>query len=201
VIRESVDEFLHRLASGSPVPGGGSAAALAGAASAGLVSMVCGVTTRHSSGSDGLAEVEREANELRARLVALMADDARAFEALLQARRTARDKQSPVVREALRGATGPPLDVARAAHRILELCAHIAASARPSTMADLGVAAALAGAALDGATLTVRVNLSGLEDPGFTAATASILDRLTAEASASRRRVAEVIGSRTGVPL
>lgn len=197
---ESVDEFLYRLASVSPVPGGGSAAALAGAASAGLVSMVCGVTARHAGGDEGLAEVAREANELRARLVTLMAEDARAFEGLLQARRAARGEQDIVVREALRRATVTPVDVARAAHRILTLCARIAANARPSTMADLGVAATLAGAALDGATLTARVNLRDLDDSGFTAATASILDQLTGEAPELRHRVAQVIGVRTGVP-
>ncbi len=197
---ESVDEFLYRLASVSPVPGGGSAAALAGAASAGLVSMVCGVTARHAGGDEALAEVAREANELRARLVTLMAEDARAFEGLLQARRAARGEHDLVVREALRTATVTPVDVARAAHRILALCARIAANARPSTMADLGVAATLAGAALDGATLTARVNLRDLDDSGFTAATASILEQLTGEAAELRHRVAQVIVARTGVP-
>lgn len=196
-----MDDFLDHLASGPPVPGGGSAAALTAAVSAGLVSMVCLVTARHSSGCEGLAGVEREANELRAHLVTLMGDDARAFEAVLEARRAPGDQRAIVVRETLRRATTIPLDVAQAAHRILGLCARIAASARPSTMADLGVAAALAGAAFDGATLTARVNLRDLDDPAFTARTSGILDRLTGEVTEVRHRVAQVVVARTGVSV
>jgi formiminotetrahydrofolate cyclodeaminase len=196
-----VDDFLDRLASGAPVPAGGSAAALTAAVSAGLVSMVCYVTARHSSGCEGIAEVKREANELRAHLTALMGDDARAFEAVLQARRAPGDQRAIVVREALRRATAIPLDVAQAAHRILGFCARIATGARLSTMSDLGVSAALAGAAFDGATLTARVNLRDLDDPAFTARTLGILDRLTGEVTELRHRVAQVVVARTGVSV
>lgn len=196
---ESVDDFLARLASGAPVPGGGSAAALTAALSAGLVSMVCCVTARHSSGCEGLAEVEREANERRAHLVALMGDDARAFQTVLEARRVPGDQRAIVVREALCRATAIPLDVAQAAHRILGLCMRIATGVRPSTVSDLGVAAVLAGAAFDGAALTARVNLRDLDDPDFTARTSDVLDRLTGEVTELRHRVAQVVVARTGV--
>lgn len=196
---QSLDEFLHRLAQPTPVPGGGSAAALAGAVSAALLSMVCGVTARHSPEIAELAEIAQEANDLRGRLVALITEDALAFDALQSARRTTQDRRHPAVQEALRGATATPLDLARSAQRILALCATIAGRARVSALADLGVAAALADAALDGAALTVRANLSGLEDPGFRLTSANVLDELTKEAAEGRRRVSEAIRARTGV--
>ena len=40
----SIDDFLDRLASKDPTPGGGSAAAIMGAMGAALVSMVCNVS-------------------------------------------------------------------------------------------------------------------------------------------------------------
>ncbi|MDP8924785.1 MAG: cyclodeaminase/cyclohydrolase family protein, partial [Chloroflexota bacterium] len=57
-----VTEYLDRLASGDPTPGGGSAAALAGALAAALVSMVCNLTT----GRDKFADVEEEVVAIRA---------------------------------------------------------------------------------------------------------------------------------------
>jgi formiminotetrahydrofolate cyclodeaminase len=44
ITRQSIDEFLARLASAAPTPGGGSAAAIMGAMGAALVSMVCNVS-------------------------------------------------------------------------------------------------------------------------------------------------------------
>ena len=199
MIRESVDDFLEQLASGSPAPAGGSAAALAAAASAGLVGMVCRVATRHAASGAPLAEAGREADELRRRLVTLMRDDALVFAALLEARRGASARRSDAVREAARQATQVPLDIVESAQRVLGLCEQVASEARPSTVADLGVAVALAGAAVDGATLTVRVNLKGLDDPVYAARTAGTLDRLTGEITALRHRVAQVISGRTGI--
>ena len=199
MIRESVDDFLEQLASGSPAPAGGSAAALAAAASAGLVGMVCRVAIRHAAGGATLAEAGREADELRQRLVTLMRDDALAFTALLEARRGSGSRPSHAVREAARRATQVPLDIVESSQRVLGLCERVASEVRPSTVADLGVAIALAGAAFDGATLTVRVNLKGLDDPVYAARTAGTLDRLTGEVTALRHRVAQVISGRTGI--
>src|SRR3954468_19818673 len=58
----SVDEFLRRLASGDPTPGGGAAAALGGALGAALVSMVCNLTI----GRERYAATEAEARSVLA---------------------------------------------------------------------------------------------------------------------------------------
>ena len=54
--RGSIEEFLERLASRDPTPGGGSAAAIMGAMGAALVSMVCNV----SFGKKGYESAEPE---------------------------------------------------------------------------------------------------------------------------------------------
>ena len=56
ITESSIEEFLERLASGDPTPGGGSAAAIMGAMGAALVSMVCNVTF----GKKGYEAVEAE---------------------------------------------------------------------------------------------------------------------------------------------
>ena len=80
--QSSIDQFLDRLASGDPTPGGGSAAAIMGAMGAALVSMVCNV----SFGKKGYEAAEPElrdmlvrSEQLRRRLAAMVAEDVAAF--------------------------------------------------------------------------------------------------------------------------
>src|SRR5580693_9076067 len=84
----SIDQFLERLASGEPTPGGGSAAAIMGAMGAALVSMVCNV----SIGKKGYEAVEPElravlaqSEALRLRLAAMVDEDVAAFDGLMAA--------------------------------------------------------------------------------------------------------------------
>src|SRR5947208_12604032 len=63
VLDQSVREFSSGLAAKQPTPGGGSAAALAGALGAGLVRMVC----RYTVGRERYAEVEDAMQRVLAR--------------------------------------------------------------------------------------------------------------------------------------
>ncbi len=64
--------FLDRLASGEPAPGGGAAAALAGATAAALVAMACRVTARAHINLQEIAEDDfaRAARDTLERLAA-----------------------------------------------------------------------------------------------------------------------------------
>ncbi|MDP9066288.1 MAG: cyclodeaminase/cyclohydrolase family protein, partial [Pseudomonadota bacterium] len=82
----SVERFLETLASAAPTPGGGSAAAVMGAAGAALISMVCNVSTGKkacAAAEADLAAIAREAEALRARLTAMIAQDVAAFAGLM----------------------------------------------------------------------------------------------------------------------
>ena len=57
---KSIQQFLDELASKAPTPGGGSAAAVMGAQSAALTSMVCNLTI----GKAKYAEVENDMQDL-----------------------------------------------------------------------------------------------------------------------------------------
>jgi formiminotetrahydrofolate cyclodeaminase len=145
------------------------------------------------------AQVEQEAEALRGRLTALVQEDADAYAAVIQARRVADERRAHALRTALVKATEVPVEIARAASRILALCAQLAPSARASTVSDLGVAVALAAAALEGAALTARVNLRDLDDGAVVLRTQATLAVLAEESAAIRQRVAQVIAARTGV--
>ena len=160
---ETVESLLGRIASAGPSGGGGAAAALTGATAAALVAMAAGVAARRAPEDSGLREIVDDMQALRARMVALIEEDVATFGRVVEARRLADDARAGAMRDALIGATEVPLELAAASAHVLEQCAAMLPRARPSTLADLGVAAALAAAALEGAALTARANLAALD--------------------------------------
>ena len=77
-IDEPLKKYLDEAASGSPTPGGGSVAALAGSLGAALTSMVCNFTVGKKKYADVEAEVSQilsEAEDLRAKLQDLTEPD------------------------------------------------------------------------------------------------------------------------------
>jgi formiminotetrahydrofolate cyclodeaminase len=144
--------------------------------------------------------LEEEAEALRARLTALVQEDADAYTAVIEARRAVDDERPRAVRAALARATEIPVEIARAASRVLALCDRLVPAARASTVSDLGVAVSLAAAALEGAALTARVNLRDLDDRAFVSRTRSMLATLLGDAAVTRQRLAEVVAARTGIP-
>jgi formiminotetrahydrofolate cyclodeaminase len=187
----SVDALLARIASPGVLAGGGAAAALTGAAAAALVAMVAGVAARHASDDTATVEVAAEADGLRRRLTDLIALDVHAYGRVLEAQRRRDAARPAALRDALVGATGVPVELAEASLRILEHCVTLRACARPSTVADVGVAGVLAGAALEGAILTARANLDGLDDPRFVAETGRRLDTLRRRGAALGAQLAQ----------
>ena len=109
---------------------------------------------------------------------------------MIEARRVPDEERPHAVRTALVRATEVPVEIARAAGRVLALCDRLAPSARASTVSDLGVAVTLAAAALEGAALTARVNLRDLDDPAFVSRTQAMLAKLVEDAAVTRHRLA-----------
>jgi len=193
---ETVAVFLTRLASGSPAPGGGATAALAGALAAALVGMACRVTARHDPSAPGQAEGATQADELRRRFTALIAADAEAYGRVMEADRLALPGGADALQRALADATRVPLEVAACSRDVLALCEAVGGRARVSALGDLGVAVCLAWGALESAVLTARVNLKRQTDRAFVGALEGELDRLAGEGVRSRERLLNVIAER-----
>lgn len=194
---ETVDSLLSRIASPRPEAGGGAAAALTAATAAALVAMVGGVAARHAPADAGLGVIVAEADALRQRLAALIERDVGAFRRVLEAARRTDETRATALRDALVGATEVPLELAAASANILEHCVALLPAARPSTRADLGVAGALAAAALEGAALTARANLEGLDAPAFVADARCRLDQLVRDGAALRARLTQALPDRS----
>jgi glutamate formiminotransferase/formiminotetrahydrofolate cyclodeaminase len=176
----SVNDFVDEVSSDSPAPGGGTVSALASGLGAGLVAMVGALTATKKGYEDRLQEMERlgvEAQLLKAALVDDLDEDTRAFNRVLEAIRGKpknEDEQAAQARsieEATKGATAVPLGVLEKSLRVMELAAQMADRGNPNSLSDAGVGALMAAAGAEGAYLNVLINLPGLADREWAAAT------------------------------
>jgi formiminotetrahydrofolate cyclodeaminase len=166
--------FLDAVASSEPAPGGGSVAALTGAASAGLLLMVCQVLRARprALGDHGqvVALLDR-AERLQEQLRSLIDADADAYRALLAARglprRDAFEQASRrvAVQRALARATETPVQIAAGCAEVVRLGDAVASLATGPVASDAHVARRLAGAALLAALDTADQNVGLIEDP------------------------------------
>jgi methenyltetrahydrofolate cyclohydrolase len=178
--------FAEALASAEPLPGGSCASAVPAVLAAGLVAMVARLSVESDPFSDASFDLERfagEADRLRQDLLALLEEDAAAFDRVMAARR---QPDEPAVQDAYRAAVEPPLEVCRRSLRVLELAALAAEKGNSNAAADAGVAAVLAAASVEAAALSVELDLSAVGDEAFRSACADELR--TARATAERLR-------------
>ncbi len=170
----TMDSWIDQLASVNPTPGGGSAAAHAGALAGALVAMV----GRLTAGKKAYAHVDAEFRELTGRADALRAElrrlvdvDAAAFDRVSAAyklpKNTEPEKAARVaaIDAALLGAAVVPCGVCRAAAEVAGLARRAAQAGNKNTVSDAAVAAALALAAARGAAYNVGINVAGLSQP------------------------------------
>lgn len=202
----SLRELTERLASRQPIPGGGSASAIAGAMGAALVAMVVELSIGRPDAAghaQELAEIGEAAQRRREALLELAAEDAAAYQAVVDARRLPKDTDQErrtrglAMTASMRDAAEAPLRAARGALEVLELAARVAPIGNPNAASDAGVAAQLASAAVRGCALNVRINLPYLaKDEPLRASAPGELRQLEAEAVRLERQVVEEVGRR-----
>ena len=168
-----LDAFAKKLASADPTPGGGSVAAAIGAFGAGLVRMVALLTAnspKHADVAERCTAIAATAQALCDELLALVDEDAGAFDAVSAAYRlpkaddAERAKRTAAIQRALEGAIDPPLRVIAAAQRACGLAAELSDVGNPNAASDVGCAALCAQAAAHSAALNVEINAGGLRD-------------------------------------
>jgi glutamate formiminotransferase/formiminotetrahydrofolate cyclodeaminase len=210
LVTHTVTDFVDVLSQDSAAPGGGSVAALAGALSAALSSMVASLAFAKQDMDDSKHQMEstgRDAQSLKDWFLAAVDRDTDAFNDVLTAirmpRRTDQDRslREGAMAAANMDATIVPLEVLERTTEALELALVAARDGHPNSVTDAGVAGVCAAAAAEGASLNVRINLSGL-----TGDASEIVARHDAALERSRdlgRRVAEavdlhLVGTTTG---
>ena len=183
----NVSELLAALASPSPTPGGGTAAAIAGAMGTSLLVMVSGLAKSKNNTDDekaALAKARAAIEPVTTRLTGLADADAASFDGVMAAYRLPKasdeEKQArtKAIQSALRGATEIPLETLRACAAALEHSRAVAEYGNQSAASDTGVAIGLLKAAAAGAAANVRINLEGLKDEAYRSATEAETSRL-----------------------
>lgn len=172
----TITAFLAALRSPDPTPGGGSAAALAGALGASLLAMVAGLPKPRATAEEDvrrLASAGARCTDLAERLSTLVDRDAEAYDLVVGAYRrpkaTEEEKvsRSAQIQAALRAAIDAPLDVMRACGAALEQAAIVAPLGNRNASSDVLVALELLMAGLRGAKLNVEINLGSVKDEHY----------------------------------
>lgn len=162
-------EFAEVLAAKEPVPGGGGAAALAGALGAALCAMVGNYTTgkkKYAQYEDDIQRMLAEAETLRAELIRLVDADAEAFAPLSKAYAIPKDDPSraDVMEAATRGACAAPMEMVRCACKAVDLLGEMMEKGSVMLISDVGCGASLCRAAIESAAMNVYINTSTLAD-------------------------------------
>jgi len=202
---KTVREFADEVASGSPAPGGGSVAALAGSLGAALGCMVARLTI----GKPGYEEAEGEINDalnklenFRRDMLAIVDEDTAAFNKVTAAYALPKDtgpakvERSKAIQEAFKGATAVPLKLTRKCSNALDLLKVLAAKGNPSASSDAGVGGLLLYAGIKGAALNVEINLGGLKDADFVSRTRKELEGNTAFADEKLKDILNICHQR-----
>lgn len=199
---KSIEVFLEELASKAATPGGGSAAAVMGAQSAALTSMVCNLTI----GKKKYAEVEAQmqgllikSEALREELTAMIKADVDVFDKLMACygmpKATDEEKaaRSAKIQEVLKEATLVPLECAKACAQAIELSKIAADKGNVAVISDAGVAVMAAYAALKSAALNVYINANSIKDKDFSEAKLAELESVLSGADVATEEIYQVV--------
>ena len=190
-------DLIDAFSSTDAVPGGGSAAALAGAVGVSLLLMVAGLPKTKTGAPEetaDLAEASSRLHPLRDALLDLVDRDSVAYRRVLTAFRLPRtsdaDKtaRTEAIDRATRAAIDAPLDVMRLSQQALRGAVIVASNGSRKTTSDVGVAVELLSAALRGARLNVDINLAGLNDEPYTARIREEVDELVVDGAEDAER-------------
>lgn len=205
---QSIASFTEALGSSAATPGGGAASALVGALAAALAEMVA----RFTVGRKAYLAVEPEAHEIvrraaqaREELLALVAADERAFQAVSaayqrpKASADERSQRDEAIQAALIIAMQPPLSAMRLAHTVVALADDIARIGNTTVLSDAACAAILGEAAARSAALNVLANVASLRASETTERTLADVRATLADAIRLREETLAVVYRRMGV--
>lgn len=200
----TIEQFLERVGSGEPVPGGGSVAALSAALSASLSEMVARLTLGKKDDpalDERMSALIDAASRLRTSLAGDVDRDSDAYASVMKAYRMPKgsdpeqNARKAAIQAALKDASLVPFSVAEAGITLLKLSRTAVSEGKSSAITDGLVAAMTARTAVIGALYNVRINLASVSDAAFREDIAGRADALEKEAVEMEGDILSLAGS------
>ena len=194
----SIKEFLEKTASGSPVPGGGSIAALSAAIAAGLSEMVANLTIGkkgYEATEKQMKVIKKAAADYRNKLIKDIDRDSDAYNDVLAAFRLPKSYEleenfrKQAIQDAFKKASLVPLDVAKNAFKIIELADGVVKHGNKNAVTDGAVAVMMARTAVLSALYNVKINLASIKDMDFVKRIRKDVTRLESEIEKKERKI------------
>ncbi len=173
LVNMTVRGFADETASDSAAPGGGSISALAGVLGAALGTMVANLSAAKRGWEDRVHEFSPWAEQgqlLKDKLIALVDEDTRAFDAIMDAFGLPKDTpeqfaaRKQAIEDASKYATEVPFRTMQTSFECIPLLKRMAEHGNPNSLSDVGVGALCIKTAVRGAWLNVLINAQGLSD-------------------------------------
>ncbi len=196
------------MAAATAAPGGGSAAAYAGAMGAALVAMVAGLTIgkkKYAAVEAEMQVIRVQAEELRKELTDAVEDDSAAFEVVMGAFKLPKETEeqqkarAAAIQIATINAAYVPLQTVKNAVRLMELATRCAKDGNLNAISDAMSGAVMARAALTAAGYNVRINLNSLEDKSGGEKMLKELIDLEKQANQTEKEIRETMEKRGGL--
>jgi len=172
----TIQEFLEKTASKSPVPGGGSVAALSASLAASLTEMVANLTIdkkNYKAVEQEMKAIAKDAYLFRKKLAEDIDKDANAYNDVMSAytlpKNTVSEKErrQEEIQNRLKQAASIPLDVAKDAAKLMLLIEKVVEKGNKNAITDGTVAAMMAKTAVLSAIYNVKINLNTIKDETF----------------------------------
>jgi formiminotetrahydrofolate cyclodeaminase len=189
-------DLLDAFSSNDPVPGGGSASALAGSLGVSLLLMVAGIPRTRTGAPEetaDLAEASARLRPLRETLMGLIDADADAYGGVMRAFKLPKASDAEklarrqAVEAALHEATQTPLETMRACQQALRGSIVVGRCCAPSAKSDASVGVELLLAAVKGSGRNVETNVHGMKDASYVARVTEECRQLRADSEADAR--------------
>jgi len=168
-----IGNFLDRLSSSDPTPGGGSASALAGAVSASLIGMVSELTVRSKKYADKkeiIFPLIKISKDIKNEFMLAADRDIICFKKFMEClklpKKTEKEKsyRKEAIQKAAMDATLSPLDIMEKAVVLCDILIKLAKNGNKHALSDVSVAVYYAETAFYGAKQNVIINLNIIKD-------------------------------------
>ncbi len=197
----TINEFAKIVASDSPVPGGGSIAALCGALSAALSEMVANLTVtkkKYADSREEMNDIISKASLLRDKLLNYIEEDSLAYKKVMEAYKLPKETEEEKclrlerIQEGLKVAASVPLEVAETSFEIFPLVEAVVLRGNSSSVTDALVGAMMARTGVLSAILNIRINLESIKDDEFVRVLKEKADILEEKANQFEKKILEL---------